>query len=91
MCLVPKADIARRVLAYLAEHQDAQDTLEGIVEWWLVKQRIVEQTATVREALDELLAEGLLVSRAGRDSQTFYGLNRRRADEITTYLKTNSG
>ena len=79
MCIVMKADIARAVLAYLADHQDAQDTLEGIVEWWLVKQRIVEQTAVVREVLDELVTEGLLVSRPDPNMRVFYSLNRQRA------------
>jgi len=91
MCNAPKARIARRVLEYLAERQDAQDTLEGIVEWWLVKQQIAEQTTTVRGVLDELVAEGLLVVRADSSTRTFYSLNRQRADDISTYLKTYPG
>jgi Fe2+ or Zn2+ uptake regulation protein len=91
MCYASKARVARRVLEYLAERQDAQDTLEGIVEWWLVKQQLVEQTATVREALDELVAAGLLVSRPDPNARMFYSLNRLRAEDISTYLKTHSG
>lgn len=91
MCNASNARIARRVLEYLAERQDAQDTLEGIVEWWLVKQQIVEQTATVRGVLDELVTEGLLVARADSVARKFYSLNRQRADDISTYLKTYPG
>jgi Fe2+ or Zn2+ uptake regulation protein len=91
MCNASKAHLARRVLEYLAERQDAQDTLEGIVEWWLIKQQIVEQTATVRGVLAELVTEGLLVARADSGARTFYSLNRQRADDISTYLKTHPG
>lgn len=91
MCNASKARITRRVLEYLAERQDAQDTLEGIVEWWLVKQQLVEQTAAVREALDELVSDGLLVARADANTRTFYSLNRERADRIAAYLATRLG
>jgi Fe2+ or Zn2+ uptake regulation protein len=77
MCQVEKTYIARNVLAYLSEHGDARDTLEGIVEWWLVEQRIIEQTAAVREVLDELVAGGLLHKSEGADSRTFYHVKRR--------------
>jgi hypothetical protein len=79
MCQVEKSYIARNVLAYLSEHRDARDTLEGIVEWWLVEQRIVEQTAAVRDVLDELVADGLLLKSKGADSRTFYCVNRSSA------------
>ena len=91
MCKMSKAHIARLVLGYLVERQDAQDTLEGIVGWWLVKQQLIEQTATVREALDELVDEGLLVSRPDSSARMFYGLNRLRAEDISTYLNTHPG
>ena len=76
MCIREKSQVAREILAYLAAHPDAQDTLEGIVEWWLVEQRIVQQTAAVREALAELVAQGLLVERRGHDARTRYRIKR---------------
>jgi len=30
----------REILAYLADHPDAQDTLAGIFEWWLLERKI---------------------------------------------------
>ncbi|HEX8353322.1 MAG TPA: hypothetical protein VF611_10500 [Pyrinomonadaceae bacterium] len=77
MCQVEKSYITRNVLAYLSKHGDARDTLEGIVEWWLVEQRIIEQTAAVKEVLDELVAGGLLLKSEGADSRTFYHVDRR--------------
>ena len=87
MCTSEKSQVARDVLAYLAAHQDAQDTLEGIVEWWLVEQKIIQQTATVREALAELVAQGLVLERKGQDARTFYRLNPRRAEGISAQLE----
>ena len=77
MCQVEKSYIARNVLASLSEHSEARDTLEGIVEWWLVEQRIIEQTAAVREVLDALVADGLLLKTRGADARTFYHVGRR--------------
>src|ERR1044072_87578 len=77
MCQAEKSDIARNILAYLSAHADARDTLEGIVEWWLVEQRIFEQTAAVKDVLDELVAEGQLLESKGANSRRFYHINRR--------------
>jgi hypothetical protein len=91
MCVVSKAQVARSVLTYLAAHRDAQDTLEGIVEWWLVEQRIVEQTATVSEALDELVSAGLLVARVDTAARTIYRLDPGQPERISAYLESASG
>jgi predicted transcriptional regulator len=81
------SQIAAAILAYLAEHPKAQDTLEGIVEWWLLEQEIKRRTAMVREALAELLAKGLVVERKGRDGRMHYRLNRHKRREIAALLK----
>ena len=81
------SQIAAAILAYLAEHPKAQDTLEGIVEWWLLEQEIKRRTVMVQEALAELLAKGLVVERKGRDGRMHYRLNRRKRQEITALLK----
>lgn len=67
--------LANEVLAYLVEHPQAQDTLEGIVEWWLLEQRIREAVADVEAALNELVAKGFLVARQCGDGRTYYRLN----------------
>jgi Fe2+ or Zn2+ uptake regulation protein len=91
MCVVTKAQVARSVLTYLSTHRDAQDTLEGIVEWWLVEQRIVEQTATVRETLDELVSAGLLAAREDSAARIIYRLDPRQLERILAYLESASG
>jgi hypothetical protein len=65
--------IERRILDYM--FKGGQDTLEGIVHWWMLEQKINNETAKVKEALDHLLAEGLVVELKGKDSRTHYRLN----------------
>ena len=64
-------DTACRILAYLQANPDAQDTLEGIVEWWLLDQRIRDETDRVKEALAYLTKQGLVTARIGTDSRGF--------------------
>lgn len=81
-----KPPIGREVLAYLAEHPDSQDTLEGIVEWWLLEREIKHQTALVREALAELVERGLVVERRRADARSSYQVNHARLREIRELL-----
>lgn len=87
MCVTDKAQIAREILAYLAERRGAQDTLEGIAEWWLWEQRVVTRAAEVQEAVGELVAARLLVERKGRDGRSHYRVNRRRARAVKSLLE----
>jgi|ERR1051326_3258450 hypothetical protein len=70
------------ILAYLAERPDAQDTLEGVAQWWLPKQAVKSNTVQVEEALAKLVDEGLVLERSGKDARTYYKVNRRRLKEI---------
>lgn len=79
--------ITHEILAYLVEHPEAQDTLEGIVGWWLLEQEIKRQTVKVKKALAELVAKGLVLERQGKDSRTFYRINKRKRKEIQSLLQ----
>lgn len=48
------------ILAYLDEHPRAMDTLEGIAEWWVMRQRIRTDLALLQTLLDRLVTEGVL-------------------------------
>lgn len=80
-----------QILAYLHANPDAQDTLEGIVEWWLLDQNIRRQTERVKQALAELTARGLIVARMGSDSRVHYGIDRTKRNEIESFLKNWPG
>ena len=68
-----QSTIASNVLAYLAEHPQAQDTVDGIMQWWLSEQ-IKWSKAEIQAAIDELIADGLLLEHGAADGQVRYGL-----------------
>lgn len=87
MCRVDQSQLKYRVLAYLVEHPDAQDTIEGIIEWWLVEQEIKHQTTAVTEVLAELVNERLMLEHQDIDGRSHYRINRRKKREIRALLK----
>jgi hypothetical protein len=90
MCEVDRPLITRQVLSYLTEHTGAQDTLEGIVEWWLLEQRIIHQTQEVDRVLADLTARKLLVQVKAADGRVHYRANRRRAKAIREMLRSDN-
>ena len=83
----PGCPIANKVLAYLLEHPQAQDTMEGIVEWWLLEQRIRCAIADVEAALSDLVKNDFLITHQRADGRISYGLNREKERKIRRYLK----
>jgi hypothetical protein len=71
-----KRQACHYILAYLLENPNAGDTLEGIVEWWLLNQTIRFETLAVSQAVTKLVADGLIVEQKGPDSRTIYRASR---------------
>jgi hypothetical protein len=71
------------------DHPDAQDTLEGVVEWWLLERKIKNQTDLAKEALAELVHKALVLEVSVGDSST-YRMNRSRYEEIRAFLSDQS-
>ena len=71
-CSSEKDAVAGEILSYLGKHPQASDTLEGIVEWWLLQQKIEYQTKVVRDALAELVERGFLVKEVMKDARIHY-------------------
>jgi len=59
-CFPDKSRIAREILSYLSAHHDAQDTLDGIVQWWLRERKSDQHTTLVKEVLGDLVTQGLI-------------------------------
>ena len=51
-------DVATAILGYLEEHPHGMDTLEGIAEWWIARQRVRVQVVTVARVLERLTEGG---------------------------------
>ena len=70
-----KGQARRYILRYLVDHPEAGDTLDGIVEWWLLNQKIRFETRTVSRAVAELVAQDLIVEQKGPDGRIIYKAN----------------
>ena len=72
---VTKNDVENRILAYLERHPEAQDTLHGIIQWWLMEQEIRYHRNLVEEALRDLVQRGVLKEIQSECSERRYGIN----------------
>lgn len=68
------------------DHLEAQDTLEGIVEWWVLERCIERRGAEVRGALAALTQDGFIVEKKRPGTDTRYQVNRGMVTEIRRLL-----
>lgn len=74
-------DMAVDILEYFIRNPDAADDLEGIARFRLLDQIIYRHVGEVGDALNWLVASGLLTRTKAPHSEPLYSLNRtRRAD-----------
>jgi len=66
------AETVRAILDYLRKNPKAQDTLPGIVQWWLADLPVKPRAAIVKQALDNLVCDGFLSEHKGKDAQISY-------------------
>lgn len=71
-----------QILAYLIEHPEAVDTLDGILQWWMLERAIRFQKTQIAKAIEVLVDKGLVIERRGLDLQSYYRINRNRIVEI---------
>jgi hypothetical protein len=67
-------NLADEIIDYLGKHPRAADTLDGIVSWWLPRQRFETAYELVNKALEHLVQSGMLVTIQGQASKTIYKL-----------------
>lgn len=66
------AAVAEEIRRYLAAHPDAADSTEGVLDWWLMRQRDEQSAQLVGEAMRWLLEQGAVTSRVMPDGQIVY-------------------
>ena len=64
--------IAAEIRAYLDANPRAAETVDGIVQWWLLRQRFEDAWDQVERALDHLSEEGLVIKKTGPSGETVY-------------------
>ncbi len=50
--------VAERIEKYLVDREGAADTLEGVVLWWLMQQKVIEEEILVEKAIAYLYEQG---------------------------------
>ncbi|HKQ03814.1 MAG TPA: hypothetical protein VJ464_01680 [Blastocatellia bacterium] len=73
-------------MRYLEQNPNAEDTLRGITEWWLVQQMIEVETLHVQQALDELVSKQLIRQSIGPDNQIVYRINSENVAAVKAFL-----
>lgn len=74
--------LSMEILNYLAQNPEAKDNLEGISEWWLLKQRIHYSVENISRAINQLVREGYLSHETIGGKDSYYRVNTSRLDEI---------
>ncbi len=60
--------------------------MKGIVEWWLLEQKIKRKTAQVEDVLGDLVVDGLVLEVPGTDLQMHYRINPAKYQAIRALL-----
>ena len=82
--------VAFRILAYLKEHPQAKDTIEGISPWWLGPEAGKYRLEDLERALSSLISKNLIVSKQMEGSPRWYAVNPRKLKQISRILKTTT-
>jgi hypothetical protein len=64
--------IADDIRNYLKERKGGADTFEGVVGWWITRQRLIEAEDKVRDAVDYLCSQGVIQQRTLGDGTVLY-------------------
>jgi hypothetical protein len=79
--------IIQEILAYLLDHPDAQDSLEGVVEWWLREQAIRHRIGLVKAALKQLVKNNFVIEKEIESHFPVYRLNPEKVREARAFIE----
>lgn len=73
--------VALKILRYLNDNPNASDTIDGILEWWLLKQSICDEQNVVERALEVLVEQDLILCSKSADGRKHFYVNADRLAE----------
>jgi hypothetical protein len=77
----PRPPSALEILLYLENQPHAQDTLDGLLDWWLLRNRMVK-VSEVKAALRKLVEDDWLLVRRTMNGRVLYRLNMAKAPSL---------
>jgi len=81
---------ASEILDYLARHPDAQDTIDGILHWWVLDSCIRKWTPKIATTVKQLVEEGFLEQKPSADGHVFYRLSPQYFAALTQRMSPHS-
>ena len=63
---------APEILDYLARHPDAQDTIDGILHWWVLDACVRKWAPKIAKTVAQLVEQGFLEQKRSADGNVFY-------------------
>jgi hypothetical protein len=63
---------APEILDYLARHPDAQDTIDGILHWWVLDAYVKKCAPKIANTVAQLVERGFLEQKRSADGNVFY-------------------
>lgn len=66
-------ELAEAILEYLVEHPQASDTIEGIANWWIMRQHVRVEVNILVKVLKQLMNNGFL-EKLGEGDNALYHL-----------------
>jgi Fe2+ or Zn2+ uptake regulation protein len=79
-------EFGRDILRYLARNPDAGDTVEGIVQWWLLEQQIERRIADAKAELHLLTISGFVREFRDHEGRMHYRVNPDKLAELREIL-----
>ena len=68
--------VAKEIESYLVSNPNAADSLNGITNWWIAKQRITENMDLVENAVERLVDSGVIRRNEDEPDNVIYSLNK---------------
>jgi hypothetical protein len=68
---------APEILDYLARQPEAQDTIEGILQWWVLDSCIRSWAPKIAKTVAKLVTQGFLEEKQSSDGRIFYHVSPR--------------
>jgi hypothetical protein len=78
--------VAQLILSYLARNPAAEDTVDGILQFWLLHEEIHFRMQEVEATLAELTDQGIVIPIVGEDLRVRYRINPEEYEELQSVL-----